>query len=177
MAEILTRLLNLEESDKTSRRFERDGEIRGYERFISSIALETQKINRHLPKSRKTLEHLLLEKDPKVESVDGGCLYFKRADLERASTEVFPEHRKSLRLPIVLIRRLELGKGVFVLLGDKAEHLFVRKVLGLVPNSSNFHDAAKDELVLYYVQVQELLNKFRSLVAIGFGVPDDYASD
>jgi len=118
---------------------------------------------------------LLQEKEPKVESVDGSYFFFKRADLERAA-ELLPDHLKSLRLPIILIRRLELGKGVFTVLGDEAELLFVQKTLGQIASTSVQRKSSKDELVLYYVQVQELLNKFRSLIVIGFGIPDDFAS-
>ncbi|MEM3737306.1 MAG: DUF61 family protein [Candidatus Bathyarchaeia archaeon] len=135
---------------------------------------EVRKLNLHLPRSRKSLKQLLNEKDPQVDSLGGEKLLFKRRDLEEAAKIVPENYHASLMLPLVLVRRMAMGEGVFTVTGGRLEKIFVRKVLGLT--DKGFEDEAAEnrhEVYLYRIQIQELLNRFDSLVIIGFGVPDD----
>ncbi|RLI04336.1 hypothetical protein DRO26_04815 [Candidatus Bathyarchaeota archaeon] len=146
-------------------------ELRGYDRYLTHIDFIIKRLNLHLPKTRKSLLQLLDEKLPSVDTIDGSKIYFKRHDVEEASKILPKKFHNSLLLPILVVRRIELGRGVFTVFGGKIEKHFVRKVLGLTQKS--FEEPENEELYLYKVQVQELLSKLGSLVVIGFEIPDE----
>ena len=140
-------------------------EYSGYERYLAHLDRLIKKLNAHMPKDRKTLAELLAEEEPCVEAVDGSKIYFKRGDLESLAGIVPRELHYSLRLPIVVVRRLELGKGVYVVYGGKAEKRLVAELLGL--------RRSEGEIYLYKPQVSELLSKLKSLLTIGFEAPEE----
>lgn len=144
-----------------------------YDRIMRRlIKEEVRRINLHLPKYSKSLSELLEEKEPKVEAVDGSLIIMRRSELEELARAVPKEHHKQFKLPIVVIRRMSLGRGVFTLVGGKVECFAVKKILGLT--SLSFDEMSQDEPChLYRPQVQELLRKFKSLIIIGFGVPEE----
>jgi len=139
-------------------------EYRGYERYLAHIERLVKKLNAHMPKDRKTLAQLLAEEEPYVEAVDGSKIYFKRKDLESLAETIPRELHPRLYLPIVVVRRLELGKGVYTLYGGKVEKRLVAELLGL---------QREGEIHLYRPQVSELLSKLKSLLTIGFEVPEE----
>lgn len=141
-------------------------EMRGYDRYLTHIDVIVKKLNQHLPKNRKPLGRLLSEKEPYVELADGSKHHFKRRDLTRASELVTKGQTEIILLPIVVVRRLEFGKGTYIILGGKAEKQLVRMVLELTESSYS-----SDELFIYKPQVQKLLKELGSLVTIGFDVP------
>ena len=140
-------------------------EGRGYERYLSYIDMLIRKINAHIPKERKTLAELLAEEEPSVEASDGSKIYFRRRDLEELAGIVPRELHRKLRLPIVLVRRIELGKGIYVISGGEVERKVVLEMLGI--------EDKRGETYLYRPQVSELISKLKSLVTIGFEVPPE----
>ena len=145
--------------------------LRGYDRYLAHIDFLVKRINAHLPKNRKSLLQLLNEDSPYVEATDGSKIYFKKRDIEEVSKILPKRFHGSLMLPILIVRRIKLGKGVFTVMGGRIEKHLVKKVLGLT--SSPFEDFEGGEVYLYKVQVQELLSKLGSLVVIGFEVPEE----
>jgi len=136
-----------------------------YDRYLAHISKLIEKINAHMPKERKTLAELLAEEEPFVEAVDGSKIYFKRGDLERLAERLPRELHGKIFLPIVVVRRLELGKGIYVVYGGALEKRLVADLLGL--------RKAEGELQLYRPQVSLLLSKLKSLLTIGFEAPED----
>ncbi len=137
---------------------------------------EARKLNLHLPRSRKSLKQLLGEEDPQVESLGGGKIHFRRRNLEEAAKIVPEKYRASLMLPVVVMRRMAMGRGVFTVSGGRMEKHLVKRVLGLT--GKGFEETAGgEEAYLYRVQIQELLSRLDSLVAIGFGVPEGPLGD
>lgn len=142
---------------------------RRYERYLSQVDHMVERLNRHLPKARKPLDQLLREEDPSVEAVDGSKICFRRRDIEAVARAMPRELHSSLLLPIVVVRRLELGRGAYFILGGKAEKTLVTRVL-------NLNEEELRELYLYRVQVFELLGKLKSLLTIGFLPPTEKLS-
>ncbi|RLG91754.1 MAG: hypothetical protein DRO36_03550 [Candidatus Hecatellales archaeon] len=145
--------------------------LRGYDRYLAHIDFLVKRINAHLPKNRKSLLQLLNEDSPYVEATDGSKIYFKKRDIEEVSKILPKRFHGSLMLPILIVRRIKLGKGVFTVMGGRIEKHLVKKVLGLTSNP--FEDFEGGEVYLYKVQVQELLSKLGSLIVIGFEVPEE----
>ncbi len=134
---------------------------------------EMRRLNAHLPRKRLTISELLTLEVLWVPSVDGGKIVMKRAELESLA-KTLPENLLSrVKLPLVLLRRTDLGLGAFALLGDRVEEYAVFRI---VAGSNIPLEEFKDQTapcVFYKPQVSELLRRFHSLVVIGFGVSDE----
>lgn len=141
--------------------------------FDALLGRELRKLNTHLPKKRRTLKELLGETDPTVPTVDGTTIVLRREELEELAKIVPPEYHDILKLPIIVLRRMELGKSLYTVSGDKLEEFTVRKILG--KTATDYHTMYLDDkpLYLYRPDVSELLRKFHSLVVIGFGIPKE----
>ncbi|MCX8175680.1 MAG: DUF61 family protein, partial [Candidatus Bathyarchaeota archaeon] len=145
--------------------------IRGYDRYLAYVERLIRDINKHLPKNRKTLAQLLVEKDAWVETNNGNKIYFKKGDLESVSKIVPESFHLRIKLPIVVIRMMKLGQGVFIVAGGRFEKHLVKTVLGLTKEPFNM--AKEEEFYLYKPQVQELIGKLGSLIVIGFEAPQE----
>ena len=147
--------------------------------FDALIGREIRRLNNHLPKQRRVLRDLLAQNnDSTIEAVDGTELLLRRAELEALARVVPMEYHEKLRIPFIILRRMEMGRSIYTVVGDPIEAFTIQKILGLT--NSSFHEMYKqtDPLYLYRPEVSELVRKFHSLIVIGFGIPQelsDYA--
>ena len=142
------------------------------------IGHEVRKLNNHLPKKRLTLNELLQNDHPTVETIDGSSIIINRAELQELANIVPAEYHDRVKLPIIILRRMELGRAVHTVAGERIEEFTVKKILGLI--SDGYHQMYKETepTFLYRPQVVELLRRFHSLIVLGFGIPkelSDYA--
>lgn len=86
--------------------------------FDAVLSHEIQKLNTHLPKQRRRMSELLMRTDPTVEAVDGSSILLRTAELEELARIVPKEYQDRLRLPIVVLRRTELGKSTYTVAGE-----------------------------------------------------------
>lgn len=146
--------------------------------FDAVLAHEIRKLNTHLPKQRRTLSELLTTKDPTVEAQDASFILLKADELQELAKIVPREYHDRLKLPIILLRRMELGKSIYTVSGDRIEEFTVKKILGLTKEDYHQMYRDRDPAFLYKPHVSDLLRRFHSLVVIGFGIPrelSDYA--
>ncbi|MGA3405708.1 MAG: DUF61 family protein [Candidatus Bathyarchaeia archaeon] len=142
------------------------------------IGYEIQKLNNHLPRQRRTLSELLAtNNDPTIEASEGTIL-LRRSELQELAKIVPTEYHDRLRIPFVILRRMEMGRSIYTVAGDRIETFTIQKILGRTDDS--FHEMYKhrEQTFLYRPEVTELVGKFHTLVVIGFGVPQeltDYA--
>jgi uncharacterized protein (UPF0216 family) len=136
---------------------------------------ELRKLNTHLPKLRRSLSDLLLLKDPTMEATDGSSIVLKTTDLEELARLVPVEYQDRVKLPIILLRRMDLGKSIYTVSGERVEDFTVKKILGLTKDEFYQMYRNQEHNFLYRPQVTELLRKYHSLFVIAFGVPRDYA--
>src|SRR5260370_7330454 len=80
-----------------------------------------RKLNSHLPKSRKTLKELLSDPAPQVLAASGDLFKMKKHELEELAHSLPSEAETRVRLPIVLLRRGDLGLVAFTILADPYE--------------------------------------------------------
>ena len=142
------------------------------------LTREIRKLNNHLPKHRRTMSELTKSTDPTVEAVDGTSILLRAVEMEELARIVPREYQDRLKLPIVILRRTELGKSTYTVSGEPIEQFTVKRILGAT--DADFHQMYKDRepFFLYRPQVVELLRKYHSLFVIGFGLPrelSDYA--
>jgi uncharacterized protein (UPF0216 family) len=141
--------------------------------FDVMLQNELRKLNTHLPKNRKTIRELLTENEPSVSTVGGEKAIMKRIEIEALSAELPDAFCDRVRLPLVLLRRRELGAGAFTLLGDDYEEYALSKVLGEYSGTlAEFQRSRESPTVFYKPQVSELTRRFHSLIVIGFGLSD-----
>jgi uncharacterized protein (UPF0216 family) len=149
------------------------------ERTLDTILThEIRKLNTHLPKHRRTMSDLMKSTDPAIEAVDGTSILLRTVELEELARIVPREYHDRLRVPIVILRRTDLGKSTYTVSSEPIEEFVVKKILGAT--NVDFHQMYMDResFFLYRPQVVELLRKYHSLFAIGFGLPgelSDYA--
>lgn len=134
---------------------------------------EVKRINRHLPKRYKSLNELLREDEPKVEAIDDSLIIMRKNELAELARNIPEKYRQQFKLPIVVIRMMSLGKGVFKPLGGKVESFTIKRLLELTSLPFEKIDQDCEACYLYRPHVQELLRRFKSLVIIGFGVPEE----
>jgi uncharacterized protein (UPF0216 family) len=141
--------------------------------FDAMLQNELRKLNTHLPKNRKTMRELLTEEQPSVSTVGGENATMKKSELEALSAELPDALRDKIRLPVVLLRRRELGPGAFTLLGDDYEEYALSKILGEYDGTlAEFQRSRQSPTVFYKPQVSELMRRFHSLIVVGFGLSE-----
>ncbi|MHA1238512.1 MAG: DUF61 family protein [Candidatus Odinarchaeia archaeon] len=137
-----------------------------FERFLDVLwKHEIKTINAHLPKIRKPLSELINESEPAVPTQDGNNFFINKDELVELANLLPKRMHKYVRLPIILIRRVNLGPGVFTVGGSKWDAEAIRIILDL-ENSKTF------PLYLYRPQVYQLRKKFRTLTVIGFSISE-----
>jgi uncharacterized protein (UPF0216 family) len=134
---------------------------------------ELRKLNTHLPKNRKTVRELLAEDPPTVSTVGGEKVTLKKSEVEALSAELPDVLRAKVKLPIVLMRRRDLGAGAFTLLGDPYEEYALSKILGDFKGTlADFTRSRESSTVFYKPQISELMRRFHSLIVVGFGLSE-----
>ena len=148
-----------------------DRDFQAGDRFANALFRdELRRLNSHLPKSRRTLKDLLEDPAPSVASVSGHSIKMKREELEDLSRGLAPDELQKVKLPIILLRRRDLGTGAFTVLGDPFEEYVIMKITeSFIGAYDQFRTQRGSVVAIYKPQVSLLLRRFHSLVTIGFG--------
>lgn len=147
--------------------------------FNAVLWHEIRKLNTHLPRRRLALSDLLKATDPTLETADGSSILLKSSELQELAKIVPQEFQDRLKLPIIVLRRMELGKSVYAVSGERVEEFTVKRILGMTQEDYQHMYKEREPTFLYRPQVSELLRRFHSLVVIAFGVPrelEDYGA-
>ena len=146
------------------------GERTSFDKMLKYIwKWDVNKMNDHLPTNTVPLSELLGQEEPIVKARDGTKLWIDREELVKVANMVPKALQDKLHFPLVLIRRMDLGEGIFTISGGKLEALFVAKTLGTSNEPLMNYENAEVQSHIYRPQVQELRRKLRSLTVIGFG--------
>jgi uncharacterized protein (UPF0216 family) len=147
------------------------------DRFFEALVRdEMRKLNSHLPKNRRTLRELLSDPAPRVPAVSGDLIRMKKPELEELSASLPNEAVTHVRLPIVLLRRKDLGPGAFTIMGDRYEEYAMLLLIGSFQGSfDQFREEKPDPVVLFKPQISLLMRRFHSLLVLGFGTSDIHA--
>lgn len=127
---------------------------------------EIERLNEHLPREYKTLSELLSMKSPSVKTREGGEILMDVEELKLVAKIVPKDLHQKLKLPIVLLRRIDLGKGVFSVSGGKVEAYLISKLLN--KEGTVNYEKIETPLYIYRPQVQLLRRMLRTLITIGF---------
>lgn len=140
---------------------------RNYDKLLHKIlGGHIRTLNEHLPAYSRTLKQLLEDERPCVATRDGSLIVMSKEELKKLCKFLSEEDYDKIRLPFTLIRRMELGRGVYTVSGSPLEKSLLCKLLGIeFPRDS--------ELYLYKPHVRALMREIKSLIVIGFSVPKE----
>ena len=136
-------------------------------RIDKMLEHEIDTLNDHLPRARIRFSDLLKEEDPHFMTRSGEKSVFKAEELDWLSKEVPKNLHHSIRLPIVLLRRLDLGQGIHSVSGNKVELFMIHKVLGYDDLAWDKFAAWKPIEQLARPQVQIIRKKMPSTTSLG----------
>lgn len=108
---------------------------------------------------------LLSEDRPSVATRDGGRLVFDKEELKGLDVILSSLEREMLKLPIVLVRRLDLGSGVYAVSGSSVEIDVISKMLRQVKMPT---DLTVNAPYVYKPVVFTLKRRYRTCLVLGF---------
>ncbi|MCK5263971.1 MAG: DUF61 family protein [Candidatus Thorarchaeota archaeon] len=124
-------------------------------------------LNDHLPHARINLAVLLKQEDPHFITRSGEKSVFKVEELEWLRKDIPTQFHDSIRLPIILLRRLDYGPGIHSVGGNKTELFMIHKVLGYDDLEWDNFASWKPVEQLSRPQVQILRRKMPSTTSLG----------
>jgi uncharacterized protein (UPF0216 family) len=132
------------------------------------IEHDIETINDHLPLTRPSLKNLLELETPEYRTRTGEMSVFKQEEIVQLAKEVPIKFHDEVKLPIVILRRLDLGRGLYSVTGSKPELFLVWKIVGQVDLKWEKIAEWKLKDRMYRPQVQILRRKLPSATCIGF---------
>jgi len=127
-------------------------------------------LNDHLPESRVPLSELIGIDSPQFKTRIGEISVFRVEEIEELALEVPKRFHGDIRLPIIILRRLDYGSGIYTVAGNKAELFMVHRVIGYVDLGWEDFSKWKHVEKLAKPQVQLLRRKLPSTTSIGIGM-------
>jgi uncharacterized protein (UPF0216 family) len=134
------------------------------------IERDIDTLNDHLPESRHPLSELLETDSPQFRTRDSNVSVFRKDELEELAAEVPSRFHDDVRLPIVLLRRLDYGAGIYTMAGNKVELFMIFRIIGYVDLEWENIGDWKPVEKLARPQVQVLRQKLPSTTSIGIAM-------
>lgn len=131
------------------------------------IEHEIDTLNDHLPETRVTLQELTESGKSFFITRSGEKSIFRKEEIEWLREQVPNQYHDSIRLPIVILRRLDHGLGIYTVAGNKTELFMIHRVLGYVNLEWKNFASWKPIEQLARPQVQFLRKKMPSTSCIG----------
>ena len=138
-------------------------------RFIERmIENEIEASNDHLPAKKVPLSQLVQSSSPSFDTRGGETSLFLKHEIDLLAEEIPTKHHDEFILPIVILRRMDLGTGIFTVAGSKTELFFIFKTLG--QDSLHWDDLVSWLPInrLARPQIQLIRRKLPSTTSLGF---------
>lgn len=146
-------------------------------KFIDKmIEHDIDTLNDHLPESRVPLNDLIGMDSPQFKTRIGEVSVFRVEEIEELAQEVPKKFHEEVRLPIVVLRRLDYGTGIYTVAGNKAELFMVHHIIGYVDLGWDDFTQWKPVEKLARPQVQILRRRLPSTTTIGIGMSKEKPS-
>jgi len=140
------------------------------DKFSSFLKHEIDSINMHLPKKRVSLESALKGYNFYV-SRENNKLYIDNKEVELIRSLCPEEKTSSILLPILIVRRRDIGRGTYIISGELIEQYIVLKAIDKISttwkNWLEEHPSSK-EVYLYKPDLITLRKKLPTSTVIGF---------
>lgn len=138
-------------------------------RFIERlIENEIDASNDHLPAKKVPLSELFQSDIPSFLTRGGEASLFLKDEIIMLANEIPSIHHNEFMLPIVILRRMDLGSGIYTIAGSKTELFLISKILGQVDLQWSDLKSWKPVDRLARPQVQVIRRKLPSTTSLGF---------
>ncbi|MHA1245921.1 MAG: DUF61 family protein [Candidatus Thorarchaeota archaeon] len=133
-----------------------------------AIEKEIETINDHLPSAGIPLCDLLNNERPTYVTRAGETSAFHPEEIDFIAKEIPERYHGEIRLPIILLRRMDLGPGLYTVAGTKPALFFLHKILGQV--DLEWEDLAvwRQNDTFARPQVQMIRRRLPTTTCIGF---------
>ncbi|MCS7097305.1 MAG: DUF61 family protein [Candidatus Methanomethylicia archaeon] len=137
-----------------------------FDRILNLIhETDIKKLNDHLPKEYRTLKAIISNGLYVFKAKNDSDIIIDPGEVEFIGKILPVNFHDKLKLPFIFIRRMDLGKGVYELLGDKIEAFTILKILyGDVE-----FEKVSIPLRLYRPQIFKLKTILPTSIIIAFG--------
>ncbi len=131
-------------------------------------SLDIEKMNDHLPTERKSLKELLSEEKPQVQTKKKQTHRFNREHLE-IICGFFPEEDWSeVKLPVILLRRTSLGKGIYSVSGGLMELYIIHRISGRTTEEFSKFKYQEHQPYVWKPEVFTAVRKIGTIVVVGY---------
>jgi uncharacterized protein (UPF0216 family) len=137
---------------------------------MSQLEREVAELNNHLPRTKKSLEQLLVERNPAFITRDGQVSAIRREELEELAELVPPMFHSVVMVPFTILRRTSLGPGAHTIGGTKLEQFTVLRIIHKVSATYEVWREITLPKCIYSPEVSLLRRKLPTTTAIGFSV-------
>ncbi len=131
---------------------------------------EIDSINMHLPKKRVTLEQALKGYNYYV-SRENNQFYIDKKEIKLLQSLCPQDMISSVHLPILIIRRRDIGQGTYVISGELIEQYLVLKTLEKIEidwNKFLEKQLASKDIYLYKPDLIQIRKRLPTSTVIGF---------
>ncbi|MHA1770900.1 MAG: DUF61 family protein [Candidatus Thorarchaeota archaeon] len=135
--------------------------------FERVLEREIDSINDHLPSTSVPLEDLMDCERPSYRTRDGIDSYFRKEEIEFLAKEIPQQFQRNITLPIVILRRMDLGKGIHTIAGGKTTLFLIHRVLGDVDLEWEDLSLARLDNSFARLQVQVIRRRLPTTTCIG----------
>ncbi len=138
-------------------------------RFIERlIKNDIDSSNDHLPVKKIALTELIQSDSPSFLTRGREASLFLKDEITMLAEEIPSIHHNEFMLPIVIIRRMDLGTGIYTIAGSKTELFLISKILG--QDNLRWNELVSWRPIdrLARPQVQIVRRKLPSTTSLGF---------
>ncbi|NHJ85222.1 MAG: DUF61 family protein [Asgard group archaeon] len=132
------------------------------------LKLDIEKMNEHLPANQKTLAQLMQEDSPSVNTKKNRLHKFRKTELELIASFFPPEDWINIKLPIILLRRTELEKGLYSVSGGIHELFIIHRVSGKTTEEFYSFKAKEHKPYIWKPETFTVIRKIGSIVSVGY---------
>ncbi len=140
------------------------------DKLTNFLKYEIDSINKHLPKKRTSLDMALKGFNLYV-SMENNQIHIDKNEIKYLQ-ELCPEEKlKNVHLPIIIIRRRDLGSGTYVISGELLEQYLILKALDKTTEDWETFLKEKHSTKLFFLYKPDLIKLRKTLptsTVIGF---------
>jgi uncharacterized protein (UPF0216 family) len=130
--------------------------------------LDIEKMNDHLPAERRSLKNLLNDEKPEVKTKKNQTHRIRKKDLELISQFIPESDWENVKLPIILLRRTSMDKGIFSVSGGKRELYIIHKLIGRTDKEYQRFLLDDHKPYIWKPEAFTAVRKASSIVIIGY---------
>ncbi len=139
------------------------------DRFTKFMQMEIDKINDHLPAKPLPLNLILKMKEPVYKLRDGDLTSLDLDEIEKIKELIPEKFWNQVLLPIIIIRRRDLGTAAFTVGGSDANLYIIQSIFEELPDFDMWKLSKSDKpKVFYRPHIRDIRKSYPTVTVIGF---------